>query len=62
MSTGDPSPFDREGAHADLRALGRKLDTQVSQQGAAAPELDDTLAEMKRLHGHILDNLDRPEH
>ncbi|MDH6139255.1 hypothetical protein P3T35_001255 [Kitasatospora sp. GP30] len=51
-------PFDHQAALADLDALGRTLDAQVTQQTSpAVPDLDATLAAMRELHATITTNL-----
>ncbi|WP_329564365.1 hypothetical protein [Kitasatospora sp. NBC_01266] len=55
-----PAPFDRAAARADLRALGRQLDHQVTTGSAATTaELDATLAEMSTVHTRITADLAR---
>ncbi|MCC9306796.1 hypothetical protein LN042_06700 [Kitasatospora sp. RB6PN24] len=54
--------FDHQAALADLHALGRALDAQVTQQaGPAAPDLDATLTAMRQVHADILTNLSRAQ-
>ncbi|MDH6108837.1 hypothetical protein P3T36_002969 [Kitasatospora sp. MAP12-15] len=51
-------PFNRLGSLADLAALGRKLDHQVTRRGGATvAELDATLATMRAVHDRITSEL-----
>ncbi|WP_329569873.1 hypothetical protein [Kitasatospora sp. NBC_01266] len=57
----DPTPLDRAAAHAELRALGRRLDQQVATRTAAtAPELDATLDAMRAVHTRLAVDLTGP--
>ncbi|WP_395297740.1 PE domain-containing protein [Kitasatospora hibisci] len=48
-------PFNLAAASAELRALGRTLDNQVtSQTGATTAELDATLDKMRAVHDSVM--------
>ena len=48
-------PFDLDKAFAELRALGRSLDNQVTgRTGATTAELDATLHQMRAVHDSVM--------